>query len=184
MLAAAPGDLASEGMHRGADQLPELAAAEEPAARLLHLVHGPLQVAPSVHDPARFAGGDHLVGVGQPRRYRLVRGDPPDPGFGAGDDRILHVLGRRHHRGDVGDDLLQQAVGVGEEGVDAEHLADAPPALRVVLGDGDDLGVGEGVVAPTVMLSQAAATDDGGLVSAVAHGGDSRLPELWEWATT
>ena len=153
-----------------AEQLTELAAAEKPAVRFLNFVHGPLQVAPSEHDPARLAGGDHLVGVGQTAGDRLVGGDSPDAGFGAGDDGLLHVFRRRNHRGDVGDDLFQQAFGVGEEGVDAEHLADAPPPFRVVLGDGDDLGVGEGVVAPGVMLPQAAAADDGGLVSAVAHG--------------
>ena len=80
---------------------------------------------------------------------------PRTPALGRGDDRVLDELAGEDDDGEIGDlvHLLVHLLRVLEEGRDAESLADDVASVVIVLGDGDDLGVLEGVVDLGVVLA-------------------------------
>ena len=161
MLASAARNLAAPRVHGCSLDLSEVAASN-PARGLLNVGAGALEVAAMEDNASLLAGVDHLVHIGELRADGLVGGDAAHTCLGRGDHCVLDELAREDDDGEVGDlvHLLIHLLGVLVERLDAETLANDVPPVVVVLGDGDDLGILEGVVDIGVVLAHTTAAND------------------------
>ena len=168
LLAAPARNLQGPAVDCGPDDLAEVATPDHRRG-LLHLAHRPLEIATGVDHSARLARLHHAVGVREDGGDGLVGRDALHPSLSAGDHRVPVVLGGRDDRDEVRHLVPEQRLVVRVESLDAEALPDRRPALWIVLGYGDYLGVGIGRVGLGVVLPHPSAPDDGNPMDVVGH---------------